>query len=264
MPPPPPRSSGAPVRWLMARGRRASGVASAPRSPAAGAPATRRRRAPPRSQPHSMAAAGTTNNLWWWAVVVALAPITSGRLPLIRGSTLSSDTLRLESGRCARNARDTKHTGTGRRPGSCVVRRERERLHETRPIEHCLCVYACVPLCRSRGSDTQRPRRARDSHVRLISASDCACRCLCGHGPCAHDPRHEPSRITYYYNIIPVCMHQFTLLVCQHMPMPDARHARMKAPQTVLWGDSHGLSARPPSFARAVGSRAPLSLPASQ
>ena len=42
---PPPRSSGAPVRWLMARGRRASGVAAAPRPRAAGAPATRRRRA---------------------------------------------------------------------------------------------------------------------------------------------------------------------------------------------------------------------------
>ena len=42
LPPPPPRSSGAPVRWLMARGRRASGVAAAPRSRAAGAPATRR------------------------------------------------------------------------------------------------------------------------------------------------------------------------------------------------------------------------------
>ena len=38
LPPPPPRSSGAPVRWLMARGRRASGVAAAPRSRAAGAP----------------------------------------------------------------------------------------------------------------------------------------------------------------------------------------------------------------------------------
>ena len=45
LPPPPPRSSGAPVRWRMARGRRASGVAAAPRSRAAGAPATRRRRA---------------------------------------------------------------------------------------------------------------------------------------------------------------------------------------------------------------------------
>ena len=40
-----------------------------------------------RAQPHSMAAAGATNNLWCWAVVVALAPITSGRLPLIGGST---------------------------------------------------------------------------------------------------------------------------------------------------------------------------------
>ena len=39
VPPPPPRSSGAAARWLMARGRRASGVAVAPRSHAAGAPA---------------------------------------------------------------------------------------------------------------------------------------------------------------------------------------------------------------------------------
>ena len=45
LPPPPPRSSGALVRWLMARGRRASGVAASPRSRAAGAPATCRRRA---------------------------------------------------------------------------------------------------------------------------------------------------------------------------------------------------------------------------
>ena len=42
LPPPPPRSSGAPVRWLMARGRRASGVAAAPRSLA---PPARRPRA---------------------------------------------------------------------------------------------------------------------------------------------------------------------------------------------------------------------------
>ena len=45
VPPPTPRSSGVPVRWLMARGRRASGVAAAPRSHAAGAPTARRRRA---------------------------------------------------------------------------------------------------------------------------------------------------------------------------------------------------------------------------
>ena len=48
LPPPPPRSSGAPVRWLMARGRRASGVAAAPRASrlrrAAGAPPARPRR----------------------------------------------------------------------------------------------------------------------------------------------------------------------------------------------------------------------------
>ena len=44
LPPPPPRSSGAPVRWLMARGRRASG-ARAPRSRAAGAPWEARARA---------------------------------------------------------------------------------------------------------------------------------------------------------------------------------------------------------------------------
>ena len=42
LPPPPPRSSGAPVRWLMAKGRRASGVAAAPRSLA---PPARRPRA---------------------------------------------------------------------------------------------------------------------------------------------------------------------------------------------------------------------------
>ena len=45
LPPLPPRSSGAPAQWLTARGRRASGVAAAPRSRAAGAPAARGRRA---------------------------------------------------------------------------------------------------------------------------------------------------------------------------------------------------------------------------
>ena len=42
LPPPLPRSSGAPVRWLMARGRRASGVAAAPRSREAASLSTRR------------------------------------------------------------------------------------------------------------------------------------------------------------------------------------------------------------------------------
>ena len=45
LPPLPPRSGGVPAQWLTARGRRASGVAAAPRSRAAGAPAARRRRA---------------------------------------------------------------------------------------------------------------------------------------------------------------------------------------------------------------------------
>ena len=45
VPPPTPCSSGVPIRWLMARGRRASGVAAAPRSHAAGAPTARRWRA---------------------------------------------------------------------------------------------------------------------------------------------------------------------------------------------------------------------------
>ena len=45
LPPLPPRSGGAPAQWLTARGRRASGVAAAPRSRAAGAPAARGRRA---------------------------------------------------------------------------------------------------------------------------------------------------------------------------------------------------------------------------
>ena len=50
LPPLPPRSrggarEGGPAQWLTARGRRASGVAAAPRSRAAGAPAARRRRA---------------------------------------------------------------------------------------------------------------------------------------------------------------------------------------------------------------------------
>ena len=45
LPPLPPRSSGAPAQCLTARGRRASGVAAAPRSRAAGAPAAHRRRA---------------------------------------------------------------------------------------------------------------------------------------------------------------------------------------------------------------------------
>ena len=84
LPPPPPRSSGAPVRWRMARGRRASGVAAAPRSRAAGAPATRRRRAVggacacrARSNGRRRPCGG-----WWWQQL----RITSGWLPLIGGS----------------------------------------------------------------------------------------------------------------------------------------------------------------------------------
>ena len=83
LPPPPPRSSGAPVRWLMARGRRASGVAAAPRSRAAGAPATRRRRAV-----GGACACRARSNGWrrpcgggWWWCAHQLR-ITSGRLPL--------------------------------------------------------------------------------------------------------------------------------------------------------------------------------------
>ena len=72
--PPPSRSSGAPVRWLMARGRRASGVAAAPRSRAAGAPATRRRRAVGgacacRARSNSQTAG---EDLWWVVVVVVV------------------------------------------------------------------------------------------------------------------------------------------------------------------------------------------------
>jgi len=86
LPPPPPRSSGAPVRWLMARGRRASGVAGPPlqglappasRPRAAGAPWEARARAA-----HVQTAG---ENLWWWWCAHQLR-ITSGRLPLIGGS----------------------------------------------------------------------------------------------------------------------------------------------------------------------------------
>ena len=45
LPPPPPRLSGAPARWLTARGRRASGFAAAQRRRAAGAAGARGRRA---------------------------------------------------------------------------------------------------------------------------------------------------------------------------------------------------------------------------
>ena len=83
---PPPRSSGAPVRWLLVRGWRASGVAAAPRSRAAGAPATRRRRAVggacacrARSNGRRRPCGG-----WWWQQL----RITSGRLPLIGGSII--------------------------------------------------------------------------------------------------------------------------------------------------------------------------------
>ena len=86
VPPPPPRSSGAPVRWFMARGRRARGVAAAPRSHAAGAPAARRRRA----MGGACAFKRPAKNLvvvggWWWWCAHQLR-ITSGWLPLFGGS----------------------------------------------------------------------------------------------------------------------------------------------------------------------------------
>ena len=94
LPPPPPRSSGAPVRWLMARGRRASGVAAAPRSHAAGAPAARRRRAVggacacrARSNGRRRPCGGG-----WCAHQLR---ITSGWLPLIGGSIISPPLLLL-------------------------------------------------------------------------------------------------------------------------------------------------------------------------
>ena len=89
LPPPPPRSSGAPVRWLMARGRRASGVAAAPRSRAAGAPATRRRRAVGGACACRARSNGRRRTLWWWWWWWwwQQLRITSGRLPLIGGST---------------------------------------------------------------------------------------------------------------------------------------------------------------------------------
>jgi hypothetical protein len=69
LPPPPPRSSGAPVDggWLMARGRRVSGVAAAPRSRAAGAPATRRRRAVGGACAcRARIQTAGENLMWWW------------------------------------------------------------------------------------------------------------------------------------------------------------------------------------------------------
>ena len=79
-------STGAPVRWLMARGRRASGVAAAPRCRAAGAPATRRGRGACACRARSN---GRRRTLWWWWWWCAhQLRITSGRLPLIGGSIL--------------------------------------------------------------------------------------------------------------------------------------------------------------------------------
>ena len=99
LPPPPPRSSGAPVRWLTARGRRASGVAAAPRSRAAGAPATRRPAAGAPWEARARAARVQTAGedlvvvvvVWWCAHQLR---ITSGRLPLIGGSIRCCPVLR--------------------------------------------------------------------------------------------------------------------------------------------------------------------------
>ena len=82
--PPPPRSSGAAVRWLMARGRRASGVAVAPRSHAAGAPAGAPWEA--RARAARVQTAGEVVVVW------QQLRITSGWLPLIGGSMAQSAT----------------------------------------------------------------------------------------------------------------------------------------------------------------------------
>ena len=66
------QSALAPVRWLMARGRRASGVAAAPRSRAAGAPATRRRR--PWEARARAARVQTAGEDLWWVVVRTPTP----------------------------------------------------------------------------------------------------------------------------------------------------------------------------------------------
>jgi len=73
-------SSGAPARWPMARGRRASGVAAAPRSHAAGAPAARRRRARGRRVRVPRAFKRPAKTLWWWWVVVVAATQNYRRL----------------------------------------------------------------------------------------------------------------------------------------------------------------------------------------
>ena len=89
LPPPPPRSSGAPVRWLMARGRRASGVAAAPRSRAAGAPATPAAGAP--WEARARAARVQTAGEEPLVVVVVVVPATPnylGLASLIGGSIL--------------------------------------------------------------------------------------------------------------------------------------------------------------------------------
>jgi len=89
VPPPPPCSSGAPVRWLMARGRRASGVAAAPRSHAAGAPAARRRRAVGGACACRTRSNGRRRPLvggWVGGWCALQLRITSGWLPLIGGS----------------------------------------------------------------------------------------------------------------------------------------------------------------------------------
>ena len=82
LPPLPPRSSGAPAQWLMARGRRASGVAAAPRSRASGAPGARVRRA-------LSGARGRSAIQTAWVPGIRgkrLRPFTSSWLPRIWGS----------------------------------------------------------------------------------------------------------------------------------------------------------------------------------
>ena len=82
LPPPPPRSSGAPVRWLMAQGRRASGVAAAPRSRAAGTPAARRRRAAWEARARAARVQTAGKNLWVVVVVVVVGGAhTNSELP---------------------------------------------------------------------------------------------------------------------------------------------------------------------------------------
>ena len=118
VPPPPPCSSGAPVRWLMARGRRASGVAAAPRSHAAGAPAARRRRAVGGACACRARSNGRRRPLvgrWWWCApyewpcskggAVASSSTRSSVCPwlllmVIAHALMSGNCFRMMSGNC--------------------------------------------------------------------------------------------------------------------------------------------------------------------